>query len=235
MIFKLKLYNSHRIFEQLAKTLIKLRVCEGWSEASLVAHTTLLEILCRGSFILLATFWTNDGHFIQMVLFYQVDVRLMHVNAFFEWRGSLLNTCEPTLTLSPRKSYITMYIPTIYFKCTWVYPEGWDRGNWPLSTPGKSQVVTHFLRNKYWYMYGTPLRSNRVHWVRLLLEGGSYRALCEMRWWLNKNIQHVFLCVCFYTSKFKFFIVWKCTYEKHIYRHVNLKFMSFGLLHSHPP
>ena len=31
--------------------LIRLRVCAGWSEPLLVAHTTLLEISCRGSCI----------------------------------------------------------------------------------------------------------------------------------------------------------------------------------------
>ena len=30
--------------------LIRLRVCAGWSEALLVAHTTLLEISCHGSY-----------------------------------------------------------------------------------------------------------------------------------------------------------------------------------------
>ena len=42
--------NSHRIFMRLAKALIRLRVCAGWSEALLVAHTTLLEISCRSSY-----------------------------------------------------------------------------------------------------------------------------------------------------------------------------------------
>ena len=37
----------------IAKTLIRLRVCAGWSEPLLVAHTTLLEISCRGSIICL--------------------------------------------------------------------------------------------------------------------------------------------------------------------------------------
>ena len=37
---------------RLAKALIRLRVCAGWSEALLVAHTTLLEILCRDSYSL---------------------------------------------------------------------------------------------------------------------------------------------------------------------------------------
>ena len=43
--------NSHRIFKQLAKALISLRICAGWSEPLLVAHTTLLEISCRGSHV----------------------------------------------------------------------------------------------------------------------------------------------------------------------------------------
>ena len=30
---------------------IRLRVCAGWSEPLLVAHTTLLEISCHGSYI----------------------------------------------------------------------------------------------------------------------------------------------------------------------------------------
>ena len=45
--------NSHRIFERLAKALIRLRLCAGcqWSEPLLVAHTTLLETSCHGSCI----------------------------------------------------------------------------------------------------------------------------------------------------------------------------------------
>ena len=37
-------FNSHSIFKRLAKALIRLRVCAGWSEPLLVAHTTLLKI-----------------------------------------------------------------------------------------------------------------------------------------------------------------------------------------------
>ena len=43
--------KSHRILKRIAKTLIRLRVCAGWSEALLVAHTILLEIQCRGSYV----------------------------------------------------------------------------------------------------------------------------------------------------------------------------------------
>ena len=35
--------DTHKIFKRLAKALIRLRVCAGWSEALLVAHTILLE------------------------------------------------------------------------------------------------------------------------------------------------------------------------------------------------
>ena len=38
-----------RVLKRLAKALIRLCVCAGWSEALLVAHTTLLEISCTGS------------------------------------------------------------------------------------------------------------------------------------------------------------------------------------------
>ena len=41
--------NTHWIFKQLAKALIRLCACAGWSEALLVAHTTLMEITCHGS------------------------------------------------------------------------------------------------------------------------------------------------------------------------------------------
>ena len=44
--------NIHRIFKRLAMALISLRVCAGWSETLLGAHTTLLEISCCGSYVL---------------------------------------------------------------------------------------------------------------------------------------------------------------------------------------
>ena len=43
--------NTHRIFKRLAKALIRLCICAGWSEALLVRHTTLFEISCHGSII----------------------------------------------------------------------------------------------------------------------------------------------------------------------------------------
>ena len=44
------LTNSHRLFKQLSKGLIRLRFCSGWSETLLVTHSTnLLEISCCGS------------------------------------------------------------------------------------------------------------------------------------------------------------------------------------------
>ena len=52
MVFSQKL-NTHIIFKRLAKALIRLRVSAGWSEPLLVAHTTLLKISCRGSFVCL--------------------------------------------------------------------------------------------------------------------------------------------------------------------------------------
>ena len=43
---------THRIIKRQAKALSSLRVCPGWSEPLLVAHTTLLDISCQGSFVL---------------------------------------------------------------------------------------------------------------------------------------------------------------------------------------
>ena len=51
MVFSQSL-NTHRILKRLAKALIRLRVCAGWSEPLLVAHTTLLEISCTGIHII---------------------------------------------------------------------------------------------------------------------------------------------------------------------------------------
>ena len=45
-----KLYSVSSLFMRLAKALLRLRTCAGWSDALLVAHTTFLEISCRGSF-----------------------------------------------------------------------------------------------------------------------------------------------------------------------------------------
>ena len=39
--------KKHRLFKRLAKALIRLRVCAGWSEPLLVAHNTLLEIAAQ--------------------------------------------------------------------------------------------------------------------------------------------------------------------------------------------
>ena len=44
------------MFERLAKSLIRLHICASWSEPWLVAHTTLLELSCCGSFELLTLF-----------------------------------------------------------------------------------------------------------------------------------------------------------------------------------
>ena len=44
-------HDTHRKFKRQAKALIRLRVCASWSESLMVAHITLLESLCRGSFV----------------------------------------------------------------------------------------------------------------------------------------------------------------------------------------
>ena len=39
------------MFKRLAKTLVSLCICTGWSEPLLVAHNTLLEMSCCGSYL----------------------------------------------------------------------------------------------------------------------------------------------------------------------------------------
>ena len=54
-------------FKQLAKALIRLRVCAGWSEPLLVAHNSLLEISCPGSnmfaivYVMLCMYTIGEG------------------------------------------------------------------------------------------------------------------------------------------------------------------------------
>ena len=43
--------KSHQIFKRLAKALIRLHVCAGWSEPLLVAHMTLLEVRKRAKIL----------------------------------------------------------------------------------------------------------------------------------------------------------------------------------------
>ena len=56
MVLSQKL-NNHRILKRLAKALISLRVCAGWSETLLVTYTKLLEISCTGSYLILKQFF----------------------------------------------------------------------------------------------------------------------------------------------------------------------------------
>ena len=63
--------NSHRIFKRLAKALIRLRVCAGWSEPLLAAHTTLFKILCTGSNVLLQRVSSSIQHDKETCFFYQ--------------------------------------------------------------------------------------------------------------------------------------------------------------------
>ena len=59
--------NSHRIFKQLAMALIRLRAGAGWSDPLLVAHTTLLEISCRGSYLKLLSLFLQVFKLLQSI------------------------------------------------------------------------------------------------------------------------------------------------------------------------
>ena len=65
---------NHTIFKQLAKALISLSICAGWSEPLLVAHTTLLEISCHGSFYFYSAFWVILHDFLSSADFFQNQI-----------------------------------------------------------------------------------------------------------------------------------------------------------------
>ena len=53
LLLSLETPNANRsiVFKRLAKALIRLRICAGWSKPLVLAHTTLLEISYFGQFI----------------------------------------------------------------------------------------------------------------------------------------------------------------------------------------
>ena len=63
--------GSRGVFKRLARALIRLRVCAGWSGPLLVAQTSLLEISCPGScpgsnmlaivFVMLCMYMVGEG------------------------------------------------------------------------------------------------------------------------------------------------------------------------------
>ena len=74
MIFSQQL-NLLRKVKRQANALISLRVCAGWSEPLLVAHTILLEISCHGSikvlcFVLFSLFVV----ILNIILVIEIDV-----------------------------------------------------------------------------------------------------------------------------------------------------------------
>ena len=65
--------NTQSIFKGLAKALISLCVCAGWSEPLLVSHTTLLEISCHGSLL----------YFGNQIWSIKVDLRVVKMGFMF--------------------------------------------------------------------------------------------------------------------------------------------------------
>ena len=100
MMFSQKL-NIHKIIRRLAKALIRLRVCAGWSEPLLIAHTTLLETSCHGSY---TDFWQGrllsdcSGHSIYLHSY-------MHVYLVFFFSIQFFSLPEP----NHEKIYFKLY------------------------------------------------------------------------------------------------------------------------------
>ena len=96
--------NNHRILKRLAKALIRLRVRAGWSEALLVAHTTLLEISCTG-------------------LYYSCLMRL--VTSYLRHIGSYYGLCKALIRLRVRAGWsealLVAHTTLLEISCTGLY------------------------------------------------------------------------------------------------------------------
>ena len=91
---------SHIIFKRLAKALIRLHISAGWIEPLLVAHTTLLEISCCDSIILMkncklylncfpASYFFKPRFFIHSMLYIhpRPDMNLLNVKYLCVFTG----------------------------------------------------------------------------------------------------------------------------------------------------
>ena len=77
--------------------LISLRICAGWSEALLVAYTTLLEIPCHGSFIVKEwSIWHADKKVALKLKTCQFVMLTILLLSFFQyyWRTWRINQCD---------------------------------------------------------------------------------------------------------------------------------------------
>ena len=118
-----------RIFKRLAKALISLRECAGWSAALLVAHTTLLKISCHDSYIELQLL---HFHFAKVTchcyLFHinwpnDTNLRVHSLNLsrkYYGWKmAHLFNSFNLMLHLINNQTvhtcmYMTLYYPSMH-------------------------------------------------------------------------------------------------------------------------
>ena len=82
------------VYKRQAKALIRLRLCAGWSEPLMVAHTNVLEILFRG------------------LLIFVTEYETVFCDAF-DWRFSFIIAQNALLKLSQNKSVLQY---SIYYK-----------------------------------------------------------------------------------------------------------------------
>ena len=89
--------NTLRIFKRLAKTLIRLRVCAGWSEALLVAHTHCWKSHVVAQ-LLISLVGSMVDAFLSMVYAFlsMVDTFLSMVDAFLSTTISLTRAFQIT-------------------------------------------------------------------------------------------------------------------------------------------
>ena len=80
--------NTHRIFKRLTKARIRLRICAGFSEPLLLAHTTLLQISCCGSFAIFGPIFMKCTPKSRTNEFEMMFTILGSVCSILDWEGA---------------------------------------------------------------------------------------------------------------------------------------------------
>ena len=153
MMFSQQL-NTHRLLKRLAKALIRLCLWAGWSEALLVAHTTMLEIPCHSSL-----------DFPQGVTLMYVGLdpiaRLLVQNHFVEHDN-------PSNTTAGRKKRPSPTLGRFYFYLKYD----------TLSKKNRPSVGLCFFRNKYQNILPGIGHYKKSEWLTRLL--GSLSSLVRV-------------------------------------------------------
>ena len=102
---------------RLAKALIRLRACAGWSEALLVAQTTLLEIPCQGSIIKSSKSWDHLLNILEKRIFqkkWTYNIRKQQIRLYWVCSWEIMESVTILMPSSTSLSGILLSARTHY-------------------------------------------------------------------------------------------------------------------------